>query len=133
MQDQPTPSEVIGAVALFLKTVVAAETTGATSFQARVAANALEMMRRELDLAPAEDAAELARLRTLLGADGTLAELNQQLADQIATGALDLNTPGLKDHLWATTLAKLAVDQPTYAAYRATLVERAATPPSKET
>jgi hypothetical protein len=133
MQDQPTPSEVIGAVAAFLKTVVAAQTTGATSFQARVAANALEMMRRQLDLAPVEDAAELERLKALLGEDGTLAELNQRLADQIAAGALDLATPGLKDHLWATTLAKLAVDQPTYAAYRATLAERATTEPSKET
>jgi Domain of unknown function (DUF6285) len=133
MQDHPTPSEIIGAVAQFLKTVVAAETTGATSFQARVAANALEMMRRQLDLAPAEDAAELARLRTLLGEDGSLAELNQRLADQIAAGILDLTTPGLKDHLWSTTLAKLAVDQPTYAAYRATLAERGASPPQKET
>jgi hypothetical protein len=124
MQDQPTPSEVIGAVARFLKEVVAAETTGATSFQARVAANALEMMRRELDLAPTEDAAELARLKALLGEDGSLLELNQRLADQIAAGALDLATPGLKDHLWAVTLAKLAVDQPTYAAYRASLAER---------
>jgi hypothetical protein len=133
MQDPPYPSEIIGAVAAFLKTVVAAETTGATSFQARVAANALEMMRRQLDLAPAEDAAELARLKTLLGEDGGLAELNQRLAEQIAAGTLDLSTPGLKDHLWATTLAKLAVDQPTYAAYRATLAERGANPPQKET
>ena len=124
MQDQPTPSEVIGAVAQFLKTVVAAETTGATSFQARVAANALEMMKRELDLAPAEDAAERARLEALLGETGTLAELNQRLADKIAAGDIDLATPGLKDHLWAVTLAKLAVDQPTYAAYRASLSER---------
>ena len=53
MQDRPTPAEVIGAVAAFLKTTVAAQTSGATSFQARVAANALEMMKRELDLAPA--------------------------------------------------------------------------------
>jgi hypothetical protein len=132
MQDQPTPSEVIGAVALFLKNVVAAETTGATSFQARVAANALEMMKRELDLAPAEDAAELVRLKALLGEDGTLLELNQKLADRIASGALDLSTPGLKDHLWAVTMAKLAVDQPTYAAYRASLAERGAKEHKKE-
>ncbi|MGH6971315.1 MAG: DUF6285 domain-containing protein, partial [Caulobacteraceae bacterium] len=78
MQDQPSPSEVIGAVAAFLKTVVAAETTGATSFQARVAANALEMMKRELDLGPAEDAAELARLKALLGREGSLFELNAE-------------------------------------------------------
>jgi hypothetical protein len=125
MQDQPTPSEVIGAVAIFLKTVVAAQTTGATSFQARVAANALEMMRRELDLAPAEDAAELTRLKALLNTDGSLAELNAELARRISTGDLDLTTPGLSDHLWSTTMAKLAVDQPTYAAYRAELASRA--------
>jgi hypothetical protein len=125
MQDQPTPSEVIGAVAIFLKTVVAAQTTGATSFQARVAANALELMRRELDLAPAEDAAELTRLKALLNTDGSLAELNAELARRISTGDLDLTTPGLSDHLWATTMAKLAVDQPTYAAYRAELASRA--------
>ena len=125
MQDQPTPSEVIGAVAAFLKTVVAAETTGATSFQARVAANALEMMRRQLDLAPAADAAERQRLNELLGHDGDLLELNTELSRRIAAGEMDLTTLGLSDHLWATTLAKLAVDQPTYAAYRASLAERA--------
>jgi hypothetical protein len=125
MQDQPSPSEIIGAVAAFLKSVVAAETTGATSFQARVAANALEMMKRELENAPAEDAAELARLRTLLGQDGTLFELNTELSRRIEAGEVDLATPGLKDHLWASTLAKLAVDQPTYGGYRAALAERA--------
>ena len=125
MQDQPTPSEVIGAVAAFLKPVVAVQTTGATSFQARVAANALEMMRRELDLGPAADAAELARLKALLGADGSLADLNRELARRIEAGEVDLATPGLSDHLWATTMAKLAVDQPTYAAYRAELEGRA--------
>ena len=124
MQDQPTPAEIIGAVAIFLKTVVAAQTTGATSFQARVAANALEMMRRQLDLAPAEDAAELERLTALLGVDGTLAELNAELARRIETGEVDLTTPRLSEHLWATTMAKLAVDQPTYAAYRAELASR---------
>jgi Domain of unknown function (DUF6285) len=124
MQDQPSPSEVIGAVAAFLKTVVAAETTGATSFQARVAANALEMMKRELENAPAEDAAEVTRLRDLLGRDGTLLELNTELSRRIEAGEIDLATPGLKDHLWATTLAKLAVDQPTYGGYRAALAER---------
>jgi hypothetical protein len=124
MQDQPTPSEVIGAVAAFLKTIVADQTTGATSFQARVAANALEMMRRQLDLAPAADAAEHERLRAILKTDGTLADLNAVLARRIETGELDLSSPGLADHLWATTMAKLAVDQPTYAAYRAELARR---------
>jgi hypothetical protein len=125
MQDRPSPSELIGAVAAFLKNVVAPETQGALSFNARVAANALEMMKRELDTAPVEDAAELARLKRLLGMDGALFDLNVELSRRIEAGEIDLSTPGLKDHLWATTLAKLAVDQPTYGGYRAALAERA--------
>ena len=39
--------------------------------------------------------------------------------------ALDgLATPGFTEHLWATTLAKLAVDQPNYSGYKAALAER---------
>jgi len=124
MQDRPTPAELIGAVAAFLKNVVAPETQGALSFNARVAANALEMMKRELETAPAEDAAELERLRALLGRDGALFDLNVELSRRIEAGEIDLSTPGLKDHLWATTLAKLAVDQPTYGGYRAALAGR---------
>ena len=126
MQDQPTPSEVLGAVARFLKEVVAVETVGHTSFNARVAANALEMMRRQLDLAPAAEAAERERLVALLGHRADLATLNADLARRLAAGELDLGTPTLADHLWDTTLAKLAVDQPTYWGYRAALADRAA-------
>ena len=97
---------------------------GALQFQARVAANALEMMRRQLDLAPVEEKAELARLKALLLMDGDLATLNAELSRRIEAGDLDLASPGIAEHLWAVTLAKLAVDQPTYAAYRASLAER---------
>jgi hypothetical protein len=79
------------------------------------------MMRRQLDLAPAAEAAETARLAVLLGREGSLFDLNAELARRIEAGEFDLSTTGLKEHLWATTLAKLAVDQPTYAAYRAAL------------
>jgi hypothetical protein len=121
MQDEPTPPEVLAAVAAFLRTVVAAETKGATSFQARVAANALEMMRRQLELAPAADAEERERLAALLGREGELFELNSELARRLEAGEVDLSTPGVRAHLWKTTMAKLAVDQPTYAAYQAVL------------
>ncbi len=127
MQDQPAPGEILAAVARFLKEEVAPATVGHVSFQARVAANALEMMRRQLDLAPAAEAAELARLRELLGMEGDLAALNAELTRRIEAGDLDLASPGLADHLWAVTLAKLAIDQPTYAAYRASLAERGGT------
>ena len=63
-------------------------------------------------------AAELYGLTMLLGVHGTLDGLNADLADRIAQGDVDLQTPGVKEHLWQTTLAKLAVDQPNYAAYK---------------
>jgi hypothetical protein len=54
----------------------------------------------------------------LLGMQGSLGELNRALADKIAKGEADLQTPGLAEHLRQTTMDKLAVDQPNYAAYR---------------
>jgi hypothetical protein len=60
----------------------------------------------------------LTRLVKLLGENGSLVDLNRKLADSIATGAVDLRTSGLADHLWQTTMDKLAVDQPNYASYR---------------
>jgi hypothetical protein len=124
MQDHPTPAEIIGAVSGFIKAQAVPELTPHAQFQMRVCANALEMARRDLDLSPAEDAAEHARLVALLGRDGSLHDLNADLARRIQGGEIDLTTPGLGHHLWATTLAKLAVDQPNYSGYRAALAER---------
>jgi hypothetical protein len=122
MQDEPRPDEILAAVAKFLRETVAPATSGHVSFNARVAANALEMTRRQLLDGSADG--ERDRLAKLLGQDGDLAELNAELACRIAAGELTLETPGLADHLWRTTLAKLAVDQPTYWGYRAALEER---------
>jgi hypothetical protein len=126
MQDQPHPEEILTRVANFLKGPATHESGTHISFQLRVAANAIEICQRQLTLAPKAEAEELARLRALLGADGDLPTLNRELAMRIRSGALTLETPGLADHLWATTLAKLAVDQPTYGGYRAALAERGA-------
>jgi hypothetical protein len=71
-----------------------------------------------LTLEQGGDAAEAARLSQLLGLQGSLIELNRALAGKIASGELDLQTPGLSEHLWQTTMDKLAVDQPNYAAYK---------------
>jgi hypothetical protein len=125
MQDEPRADEILTRVANFLKGPATRESGPHISFQLRVAANAIEICQRQLTLAPKEEAAELARLRALLGTDGDLPTLNRELALRIRAGALTLETPGLADHLWATTMAKLAVDQPTYSGYRAALAERA--------
>jgi hypothetical protein len=73
---------------------------------------------RQLALEGSGDAAEAKRLKALLGLEGPLLELNRALSDRIASGEVGLQTPGLSDHLWQTTMDKLAVDQPNYASYK---------------
>jgi hypothetical protein len=118
MQDEPTPTELIKAVADFLRNEITPVIKGHNAFKLRVGINALDLVTRQLALEPGSDAAEAARLSKLLGMQGSLGELNRALADRIANGEMDLRTPGLADHLWQTTMDKLAVDQPNYASYK---------------
>ncbi len=118
MQDEPTPTELIKAVADFLRNEITPEIKGHNAFKLRVGINALDLVTRQLALESAGDAAEAKRLTQLLGIEGSLLELNRALSDKIAKGEVDLQTPGLADHLWQTTMDKLAVDQPNYASYK---------------
>src|SRR5689334_12425201 len=118
MQDEPTPIELTKAVADFLRRDVTPMISGHNAFKLRVAINALELVVRQLTLEEGSDAAESERLSKLLGVEGALLEQNRALAERIAKGEVDLNTPGLAEHLWQTTMAKLAVDQPNYASYK---------------
>ncbi|MEA2898732.1 MAG: hypothetical protein QOJ84_4347 [Bradyrhizobium sp.] len=118
MQDEPTPTELIKAVADFLRNDITPAIGGHSAFKLRVAINALDLVTRQLALESSSDAEETARLTQLLGMQGSLGELNRALASKIASGEADLQTPGLAEHLWQTTMDKLAVDQPNYAAYR---------------
>ena len=118
MQDEPTPAELIKAVADFLRNDIAPDLRGHQAFKLRVGINALDLATRQLALAGESDAAEMSRLKQLLGKDGSLGELNRELAEKIQSGEANLATPGLAEHLWQTTLAKLAVDQPNYGSYK---------------
>lgn len=124
MQDEPTKAELVKAVADFLRNDIMPAITGHSAFKLRVGINALDLVVRELTLAGDSDAAEAARLSRLLGGRGALKDLNCALADGIATGDLMLASPGVKDHLWQTTMEKLAVDQPNYASYRRELEQK---------
>jgi tRNA U54 and U55 pseudouridine synthase Pus10 len=121
VHDRPNAVELVAAVRDFLERVAQPELRGHSAFSARVAANALAIVERELVLGASQDTAERERLRALLGKDGPLAAQNRDLCREIRAGRITRDTPGLLDHLRATTLAKLAVDQPGYSGYRRAL------------
>ena len=130
MHQRPDVQDLLAAAALFLRDQAIPQLPGHAAYHARVAANMVDIVRRQLQLAPAAEVQELQRLRVLLQHDGSLAELNTLLCARIADGSLGLHTPGLALHLWQPTLDKLAVDQPGYASYRRA---RAAQPDMRET
>ena len=123
MQNTPTPDELLELVARYLTDVAMPLLPPAAAFHARVAANVLQVVRRQVELAPRQDAAELARLAALgVITDATAADLpaaNAALARAIAEGRIESSDPALLAHLWQSTFERLAVDQPGYASYRA--------------
>ena len=90
---------------------------GQIAFDARVAANVLDLVAREMRLSPAAARREEERLAQLLGREGSLEDLNGDLCARIRDGRIDPASPALREHLRATTLDKLAVDQPSYATF----------------
>ena len=114
-QDRPTASELLSAIADFLRedaTPALDKTEPRLGFQMRVAVNSLAILEREARLGPDADAAERARLTKLLGHDGTLEELNRELARQLRAGERDEGDAALMAHLEATIADKIAIANP---------------------
>jgi hypothetical protein len=118
MMDQPSMLELVEAVREFIEKRAMPELKGHTAFHARVAANALGIVSRELSQGPNALAEEKVRLAALLGREGTLDELNRELCRRIRDGAMNLETPGLAAHLEKTTRDKVGIDQPNYSGLR---------------
>jgi Domain of unknown function (DUF6285) len=118
MMDQPSMRELVEAVREFLEQKAMPELKGHTAFHARVAANALAIVARQLERGADADAEEIERLRALLGRDGTPEELNRALCQAIRTGELDIVSPELQQHLERTARTKIEIDQPNYSGLR---------------
>lgn len=120
MHDQPSVSELVQAVKSFIDETAGPNLTGHAAFHARVASNALATVLRDLEHRPANEAAEVARLISLLDASRSddLASLNARLSEKIRSGELTSETPGLLEHLKATTIAQVEIDQPRYSGLR---------------
>lgn len=125
MLDHPRGPALLDAVARLLRETLIPQLPPGAVFQARVAANAVDLAAREMRQAADADTQARERLQALLRHDGDLATLEAELVERLRHGDIATDNPDLRAHLWATTLAKLAIDQPGYAPYRRALEQRA--------
>lgn len=121
-QDRPSAADLLDAVREFLEGEAVPGLEGRASFHARVAANVVAIVRRELTLGPRFAAAERERLRGLLGRDGSPEELTAELARRIRDGSLDDRMAEVTEHVRRTVEEKLAIANPR-------MLERRASPP----
>lgn len=131
-QPRPNAEELIDAVGRFLESELLPELEGRLKFHARVAANVLDAVARELRDGPAAAAEEGARLVELLTDEGNqdaggaardpeaplagpgvgVEELSRQLARRIRNGEVALDDPDLLAHLAETARADVEVANP---------------------
>jgi hypothetical protein len=108
LHDAPSAVELLEAVQDFLTSDVMGGTEGRLRFHARVAANVVAMVSRQISLGPAHEAA-LAQRRARLGV-----LTDAELADAIRAGTLDDRPDEVRAVVVASVAAKLAVAHPGY-------------------
>ncbi len=126
--DRPTVSELLRAVQTFIERDLLPELEGVKRFHARVSANVLAIVQRELALAGEQRPAQHARLSALLGhaepapsdpraLDRAVEELERELCTRIRAGFGESGDERarLLAHLRATSAERLAVSNPGYA------------------
>lgn len=104
----PDATQIVDAVREFLREEVMPATEGAVSFHARVAANLLDTLARELALGEAGEQRYTAALAGLGCRD------EDDLALRIRSRDLGPDDPGLVKALWTITDDRLAVANPGY-------------------
>ncbi|GIU89378.1 MAG: hypothetical protein KatS3mg010_0477 [Acidimicrobiia bacterium] len=114
MQDRPTAAELVTAVREWIEREVMPSAEGRVAFHARVAANALGIVERELTLDAALTDGQRERARSLVDGDGTAVDLERELAARIRDGSLDDRIDEVRAHVRRTVREKLLVANPGY-------------------
>jgi hypothetical protein len=133
MQDRPTYDELLEAIETFLDREIVPNVPGSRGFHARVAANALRIVRRELDqregaVAEWEGLATLGaveRPATIAALADALRDRNAELCERIRAGDADDGpfAAAVRGHVTRTISEKLRVSDPG-------LLERSGSDPS---
>ena len=113
---RPIAPDLLAVVQDYLDKEVSPLLPAVHQFQLKIVARVLSTVDRELQLGPQADAAELQRLRALLGRPGPAAELNAVLARAIRAGDFAVDDSALLDHLRKTIEDALRINNPKWLA-----------------
>lgn len=108
----PDVSTLLSAAVKYLEQELMPTLSGYHRFQTRVTVNVLNIIRRELELGDAHDLAERDRLTAIIGHDGSVGALNDELCTLIRAGQIDLDLPNLRAHLRQSLVDALVVNNP---------------------
>jgi hypothetical protein len=119
--DMPRADELLVSVRDFLRADVMGSTQGRTNFMARVAANSLDIVLRELSLSQECQQRELLRLQQLFASNDDLETLRWRLVNELRDESMSLDGSELQAHLRATVVNQIAIDQPRYSGFKAAI------------
>ena len=123
MQDRPTAAELLEALSGFMRDRANYARDRWERFQFQVAANSIEIIKREIELEEGFMHSEWLGLDRLLAAEGMpegqaalaarLSERNAELAERIRCGDFDGEAEdALLPHLWETVVNKVRIASP---------------------
>jgi hypothetical protein len=110
-------ARLIRLTARHLREELRPELQGRQAFLTLVAANLLDGLARDVATGGTAELDAASRLEALLGVPHE-EDVNVELCRLIESGVLDERSPELMRHLRETVLDRLAIEQPTYEAYR---------------
>ncbi|MEY2471020.1 MAG: hypothetical protein QOK28_349 [Actinomycetota bacterium] len=117
MQDRPTAAELLREIADLLEGDVLMGAPAPVKHHVRVAANLARIVQRELEVGREANFRERALLGDLLGAEGSTAELNAEVAALLRANDDEAFARAAWPVLLAITLDKLSIDKPGHDAY----------------
>ncbi|TFZ02725.1 hypothetical protein EZ313_15880 [Ramlibacter henchirensis] len=113
---RPVATDLLAIVQEYLETEISPQVSPVHQFQLKIVSRVLSTVRRELHQLPSANEAEAQRLHSLLRREGTLEDLNAELARAIRAGEFAVDDTALLAHLRASIEDALRINNPKWLA-----------------
>jgi Domain of unknown function (DUF6285) len=111
-QSIPDMRNLVAVAAKYLENELLPTLAGYHRFKTRVTINVLNVIQRELEVGAAQSTAERAQLTAIMGHEGSLETLNDELSEAIRSGAITMNDRELRAHIRRSLADALAINNP---------------------